>query len=40
MKDTSVLDIDSEEDFEFMEIIGKYLYNKFESYSYIRNFIR
>ncbi|NCB96822.1 MAG: acylneuraminate cytidylyltransferase family protein [Bacteroidia bacterium] len=32
MKDTGVLDIDSEEDFELMEIIAKYLFSKSSDY--------
>lgn len=31
MKDTAVLDIDSEEDFELMQILAKYFYSKDES---------
>lgn len=33
MKDTAVLDIDSEEDFELMEVIGHYLFDKYEEFS-------
>lgn len=37
MKDTAVLDIDSEEDYELMEVIGAYLYEKYEDLAQIRN---
>ena len=40
MRDTAVLDIDSEEDFVMMEVIGKYLYDNEESYRKIRESIR
>jgi len=36
MKDTAVLDIDSEEDYELMEVIGKYLYENYEEFSEVR----
>lgn len=32
MKDTGILDIDSEEDYELMQVIAKYLYGKYEDY--------
>ena len=32
MKDTGILDIDSEEDYELMQVIAKYLYEKEESF--------
>lgn len=37
MKDTAVLDIDSEEDFELMSVLGEYFYNKYEEYRAIRD---
>lgn len=37
MKDTAVLDIDSEEDFELMEVIAEYLFKTYPEYSKIRN---
>ena len=40
MFDTAVLDIDSEQDFEFMEIIAEYLYKKNESFAQIRKFVQ
>ncbi len=40
MRDTAVLDIDSEDDFLLMEVIGKYLYQKEESYRVVRDNIR
>jgi CMP-N-acetylneuraminic acid synthetase len=40
MRDTAVLDIDSEEDFVMMEVIGKYLYENEPSYRRIRDNIR
>ena len=36
MKDTAVLDIDSEEDFELMEVIGKYLFEKYPDFAEIQ----
>lgn len=39
MEDTAVLDIDSEEDFELMQVIGEHLYKR-ESYRAIRDNIR
>lgn len=40
MRDTAVLDIDSEEDFVMMEVVGKYLYENEESYKKVRDNIR
>ena len=40
MKDTAVLDIDSEEDFVMMEVIGNYLYTNIPSFKRIRDNIR
>ncbi len=40
MRDTAVLDIDSEEDFVMMEVIGKYLYENVDSYKIVRENIR
>lgn len=40
MKDTAVLDIDSEEDFKMMEFIGKYLYENEDGYKKVRELIR
>ena len=40
MKDTAVLDIDSEEDYLMMEVIGEYLYSNIESFKAIRDNIR
>lgn len=40
MKDTAVLDIDSEDDFELMQVVAKYLYETDENYASIRNAIR
>lgn len=37
MKDTAVLDIDSEEDYELMEVIAKYLFEKYPEYAEIKN---
>ena len=37
MMDTAVLDIDHENDFELMEVIAKYLYDKNEKFADIRN---
>lgn len=36
MKDTAVLDIDSEEDFELMEVVAKYLFERYEDLAQIR----
>ena len=32
MHDTAVLDIDNEDDFEYMQLIAQYLYNKDSNY--------
>ena len=32
MKDTGILDIDSEEDYELMQVIARYLYQAEDSY--------
>ena len=40
MKDTGVLDIDSEDDFELMQIIGNYFYETDEKMKTIKNYIR
>ena len=40
MKDTAVIDIDSEEDFEMMGVIASYLYSNYESFDYINKMIR
>ncbi len=40
MKDTGVLDIDSEEDFELMQLVGKYFFTEVESFKKIRDNIR
>lgn len=40
MKDTAVLDIDSEEDFKMMEIIGGYLFENVDGYKKVRGLIR
>lgn len=37
MKDTAVLDIDSEEDYELMEVVGEYLYSNFAEFAEIKN---
>jgi hypothetical protein len=37
MKDTAVLDIDSEEDFELMEVLAGYFYGKYPEYAEVRN---
>lgn len=36
MMDTAVLDIDSEEDFELMQIVAEYFYNKYVNYRAIK----
>ena len=36
MKDTAVLDIDSEEDFELISVIGKYFFENYPEFSEIR----
>lgn len=40
MKDTAVLDIDSEDDFEMMGVIAEYLFKTDKEYSYFRDLIR
>ena len=40
MEDTAVLDIDSEEDFEMMEIIARYLYANKPAFAEVRDHIR
>ena len=40
MKDTGILDIDSEEDFEMMEVIADYLYKHNADFADVRNNIR
>lgn len=40
MKDTAVLDIDSEDDFVMMEVVGKYLYDNIDGYRRVRENIR
>lgn len=40
MKDTAVLDIDSEEDFEMMQLIGGYLFENIEGFKAVRDKIR
>lgn len=40
MKDTAVLDIDSEEDFVLMQFIAKYLYEQYPEFAEIRDNIR
>lgn len=40
MKDTAVLDIDSEEDFEMMSVVAEYLYKNDKNFSYFKNLIR
>lgn len=37
MKDTGILDIDSEEDYELMQVVAKYLYGKYEDYGEVFN---
>lgn len=36
MKDTGILDIDSEEDYELMQVIAEYLYDKYSEFGSIR----
>ena len=36
MKDTGILDIDSEDDFELMEVLAEYFYQKYPAYGEIR----
>lgn len=40
MKDTAVLDIDSEEDFEMMQLIGGYLFENIDGFKSVRDKIR
>ena len=40
MKDTGILDIDSEEDFEMMEVIADYLYQHDADFAQVRENIR
>ncbi len=40
MQDTAVLDIDSEEDFEMMQLIGGYLFNNIQGFKAVRENIR
>ena len=40
MKDTAVLDIDSEEDFEMMQLIGGYLFKNVDGFKAVRDKIR
>lgn len=40
MKDTAVLDIDSEDDFVMMEVVGRHLYENDDNYKKIRDNIR
>lgn len=40
MKDTAVLDIDSEEDLELMKVIAKYFFNNYNEYAEIYNSIK
>lgn len=40
MRDTAVLDIDSEDDFIMMEVIGRYLFENEENYRIVRDNIR
>lgn len=40
MKDTAVLDIDSEEDFKLMQVVAKYLFDEDKEYKAIRDNIR
>ncbi len=40
MKDTGVLDIDSEEDFELMSLVGKYFFTEIETFKAVRDNIR
>lgn len=40
MKDTAVLDIDSEEDFKLMQVVARYLFDEDEEYKVIRDNIR
>lgn len=40
MKDTGILDIDSEEDYELMQVVAKYLYGKYEDYGEVFNTVQ
>ena len=40
MKDTDVLDIDSEEDFVLMQFIARYLYEQYPAFAQVRDHIR
>lgn len=40
MRDTAVLDIDSEEDFKMMEVVGRHLFTNDKSYEIVRRNIR
>lgn len=40
MKDTAVLDIDSEEDFELMGVIASYLFDKYEGFRKVKEAMR
>ncbi len=40
MRDTAVLDIDSEEDFELMQLVGDYFFNQVETFKKVRDNIR
>ena len=40
MRDTAVLDIDSEEDFDMMQLIGGYLFENVEGFKKVRELIR
>lgn len=39
MKDTGILDIDSEEDYELMQVIAEYLYGTIPSYNEVRTLV-
>ncbi len=40
MKDTGILDIDSEEDFELMEVLAEYFYQRYPAYGEVRETAR
>lgn len=40
MKDTGILDIDSEEDYELMQVIAKYLFEKEEDFKSVFNLVK
>lgn len=40
MKDTGILDIDSEEDYELMQVIAKYLYQADDSYKQVYDLVK